>query len=88
MPEKEVEQFFEEEGDTVDFDPRGSRAKSQSGNSQVSGEWTVEKTQEMPKTEAEQFLREEGDMDREENGEALQQLLRHVRKDDVSGEFF
>ncbi len=72
----------------VALDPWGSRTKSQSIKSQVSGEWIVEKAQEMPKMEVEQFLKGEGDVDREENGDGLQQLHRHVRKDDVSLEFF
>ena len=42
----------------------------------------------MPKREVEQLLKEKGDVDREENGDGLLYLRRHVRKDDVSGEVF
>ncbi len=48
----------------------------------------MEKTQEIPKTGMEQFFKEEGDVDREGNAYGLQQMLRHVRTDDVSGEVF
>ncbi len=37
MPHNEVEQFLEEEGDTVDFDPWGSRTKSPSSFRSVEG---------------------------------------------------
>ncbi len=51
----------------------GSKAKSQSGKSQVNGEWQVEKIQEKPKTEVEKFLlKEEGELDREKHGDELQ----------------
>ena len=56
----------------MDFDPRGSRTKSSSSKSQVSGGWKMEETQDMPEVEVEQFLKEEGDVDREENGDGLQ----------------
>ncbi len=87
MPKTEVEQFLKEERDVAFFDPRGNRTKPQSGKSQVGGKWEVEKTQEMSKTEEEQFHKEE-DVYREENGDGLEHLHRHVRKHDVSGEIF
>ena len=40
----------------------------------------MEKTRGTPKWEMEQLLKEEGDVDREENGDGLHQLQRHVRK--------
>ena len=70
--------------DPVAFDPWRSRTKSPSGKSQVSGDWGVEKTQEMSKTEVEELLKGGGFVVREENG----QLHGHVRKNVVSGEFF
>ncbi len=66
-----MEQLLKEGGGAVDFDPWGSRNKSPSDKSQVSGRCKVEKTQEMPKREVEQFLKEEGDVDRQENGDGL-----------------
>ena len=56
---------------TADFDPRGSRTKSPSSKSQLSGSWRVEKTQEMPKVKVEQF-KENGNVDWEEKGDGLQ----------------
>ena len=49
------------------------------------GKWRRPK--KCPKVEVEQFLKEEGYVDREENGDGLLYLRRHVRKYDVSGEF-
>ncbi len=62
----------QEEGGTVDIDPRGSRTKSPPSKSQVSKRWKVEKTQERPKVEVEQFFKKEGDVDRKENGDGIQ----------------
>ena len=54
------------------FNPWWNRTKSQSGKSQVSGKWKLEKTQEMPKTKVGQFLKEERDVDGKENGDRIQ----------------
>ena len=68
---EEEEQLLREERGAVDFNPRGSRTKSPSSKSLVSGRWKVEKTQDLLEVEVEQFLEEEGDVDREENGDGL-----------------
>ncbi len=56
----------------MDFTPGGGVTKPPSSNSQVSGRWKVEKTQDMTKAEVEQLLRDEGDVDREGYGDGLQ----------------
>ena len=57
------------------------KRQNQVSTKQVSGQLKVEveKTQDMLEAEVEQLLKEEGNVDRERNGDGLQQLHRHMR---------